>query len=258
MRMLTKIYRLVILCGILMVIFILSSVTRAADHTNLEEGLPVETTDAYPIPYLGREIQTVFNYDRGHEGVDSFIVTPRLEFGFPRNGQISIEVPVLFGEIEPDDIGETRLEWLYNFNQETLLLPAFAVTGAIDLPTGEDSQGVDPLVKFIITKTLSRSSLFHRLHVNLAYQFNDDEQPRERSDWYKASIGYSARLSNETLFVADYVREERKEEDIEFNLIETGVRYQLTPLTVISGGLGFGIGDESPDVRAILGFQYTF
>lgn len=28
--------------------------------------------------------------------------------------------------------------------------------------------------------------------------------------------------------------------------------------TVISGGLGFGVGDEFPDVRAVLGFQYTY
>lgn len=258
MSILIKTKRLVMLCGILMVGFIVSSVTIAADHRNLDEGLPVETTDAYPIPYLSREIQAVFNYDRGHEGIDSFTTVPRLEFGFPRNGQISIEVPVLFGEIEPDDIRETRLEWLYNFNQETLFLPAFAITGAIDLPTGDTSHGVDPVVKFIISKTLSRSSLFHRLHVNLAYQFNDDEQSQERSGWYKTSIGYSARLNNETLFIADYVREERREEDVEFNLIEFGVRYQLTPLTVISGGLGFGVGDESPDVRAVLGFQYTY
>jgi hypothetical protein len=40
------------------------------------------------------------------------------------------------------------------------------------------------------------------------------------------------------------------------NLAEIGIRYATTPQSVISTGIGFGIDDESPDVRFTLGFQY--
>ena len=32
-------------------------VSQAADHSNLEEGLPVQVEDAYPIAYRGQELQ---------------------------------------------------------------------------------------------------------------------------------------------------------------------------------------------------------
>ena len=35
----------------------------AADHTNLEEGLPVKVEDAFPIEYGKSEVQGVFVYD---------------------------------------------------------------------------------------------------------------------------------------------------------------------------------------------------
>lgn len=60
------------------------------------------------------------------------------------------------------------------------------------------------------------------------------------------------------MVVLDLVREEELEKDEETNLAEIGLRYQLTPLTVLSAGAGFGFGDESPDVQLTLGFQVAF
>lgn len=230
----------------------------AADHIKLEEGLPIETESATPTSYLGREFQTVFRYQREDNGTDSLLVTPRVEIGFPRNSEVSIAVPYLSGEIEPDGLRELELEFKHNINQETLLLPTMSLAVGADFPTGSDTHGVDPFVKILATKTLSRDFHFHQAHFNYYHQFNDDVQSDERSDRYKISAAYSTRLNNETTWLAGITREQEREEDVELNLVETGLRYQLTPRTVLSGGVGFGVGDESPDVRATFGFQFSF
>jgi hypothetical protein len=51
------------------------------------------------------------------------------------------------------------LSRLYNFNQETLTLPAFGVKLELNLPTGVKSAGVDLAVKGLVTKSFDRLSL---------------------------------------------------------------------------------------------------
>lgn len=236
-----------------------SITATAADHSNLEEGLPTELTDAYPIGFMGREIQALFRYERSEDGVDSFEVQPRLEFGWVRNMQFSVHSPILMGEVEPDGFGDTTVEAFWNLNQETLCTPAVALAGAVDLPTGyDDDDGVDPTVKVILSKFVGETWQYHAVHLNLIYQFNDNREDDERAGRYKAAVGYSGRVNNETIFVADFVREQEMEDDEEINLIELGLRIQATPRTVLSLGTGFGISDESPDVRGVFGIQIAF
>jgi hypothetical protein len=45
--------------------------------------------------------------------------------------------------------------------------------------------------------------------------------------------------------------------DREANLVEAGVRWQLTLLTVVSAGAGRGFLDESPNFRFLGGIQHT-
>ncbi|MFN7141083.1 MAG: hypothetical protein ACK4UN_17270, partial [Limisphaerales bacterium] len=75
---------------------------------------------------------------------------------------------------------------------------------------------------------------------------------------YTAIIGYSRRLNADTLIVADFVREQERERGENSNIVEVGIRRQITPLTLIAIGLGAGIGEESPDFRATAGFQKSF
>jgi hypothetical protein len=228
-----------------------------ADHTNLEEGLPVRVEDAYPIGYLGRELQLLTRYERDHEGNHSIRIEPRLELGFPRNAQIALKAPFLFGEDQPDGIGDTEAEILYNFNQETLDLPALSLAAGATLPTG-DGRGIDPMIKLLATRTLGESTMFHQLHLNVRYQYNARQRDEERRDLWFYGIGYSARVTTDMMFVASIFREHHAERHVEINVVEAGIRYQLTPLWVLTGGLGFGLGDESPDVQVTFGFQYAF
>lgn len=236
----------------------------AADHSNLEEGLPTELTDSKPIGYLGRELQFYTRYERGHDGVDSLRLVPRIEIGWPRDFQLSVEAPSIFGEIEPDGFGDVTFEGFWNINQETLVIPAFALAGTVQAPTGQESYGVDPAIKFVFTKTISpkntigRNYVLHQIHGNALWQFNDNQKAGERNGRYKAVLGYSTAINNVTLFIIDYVREQEMENDVNINLVEFGIRRQITPFAVLSLGAGFGIAQQSPDVRTTLGLQMSF
>ena len=245
-------------CFLLTLVCLLLALPAQAEVLEVESGYPLEVEDAYPLSFLGREFRTNISYERGHDGVDAFTATAGLEVSFFRNTQLSVTQPFIFGEVEPDGVGNTELEMMVNINQETLTLPAFSIAGFVEFPTNHDAHGVDPGIELLMSKTLPGTWHNHRLHANLMYQANDDVQPDERGGRYKAVLGYSTVVTNEILFVADFVREESMIENVEHNLAEVGLRWQVRPRVVVSGGVGFGFGDESPDVITTLGLQLTF
>lgn len=227
----------------------------AADHGNLEEGLPAQVEDAYPTAYRNREIQFVTRYQHNDDGTDEVLFRPVFEYGIWRNTQIAVESDFLTGNADRTGCGDVSVHALYNFNTESLAWPAFAIDAGITAPSGRDSEGVDSSAKLILTKTLFG---LHKMHFNFVWHNNDEPEDDERSDRYAAIFGYSMPLNADTILVADYVREEQREEDMDSNIVELGVRYKFNPRTVLATGLGFGIGEESPDVRAMFGLQYSF
>ena len=230
----------------------LSTSATAADHLNLEEGLPTEVEDAYPIPYKGREIQGVLRYERNGDE-DQILIEPRFEYGIAPNTQVRLSVPFSFGD-RVNDIQDVGLEVFYNFNAESVTLPAFAVSVSADFPTGPDSAGVDPTVRLLATKTIGNAKL-ERLHLNLGYTRNFEADVVERDNQFSAVLGYSRRLNSDTMLVSDVVYEQEEEENEEAVVLELGIRHQLDPPTVFSVGAGAGLTDESPDVRVTVGIQ---
>ena len=125
-------------------------------HLNLEEGLPTEVEDAYPVPYKGREIQSVLQYERNGDD-DQILIEPRFEYGIAPNTQVRLSVPFTLGD-GANDIQDVGLEVFYNFNAESLSLPAFAVAVSADFLRDQRVQGVDPTVKLLATKTIGMQS----------------------------------------------------------------------------------------------------
>ncbi len=236
----------------------LTSSARAADHINLEPGLPLEVEDAYPTGYLNREFQLSGRYERTADGKNQYRADPRLEYGFARNWQARINVPFILGNGDKRGSGDVGAELFYNFNSESLKLPAFAASVNATVPSGRDSSGVDTEFKLIATKTLGYAEKLQRVHLNLTYFNNASARADERSNGYVAVAGYSQRLGPQTIFLTDYVRQQEKERGATSDIIEVGLRYQKTPLTVLSAGLGAGVSKDSPDFRLTLGLQRSF
>lgn len=233
-------------------LFLSPSRSIAADHLNLEEGLPTEVEDAYPLPYKGREIQNVLKYERNGDA-DQILIEPRFEYGIAPNTQVRLSVPFSFGD-GVNDIQDVGLEVFYNFNAESLTLPAFAMSVSAAFPTGSDSSGVDPTVKLLATKTIG-NTFMERLHVNVGYTHNFDADVMERDDRFSAVVGYSRRLNSDTMLVSDVVYEQDDEIDEDSIIVELGIRHQINPQTVFSVGAGAGFTPDSPDFRLTVGIQ---
>jgi hypothetical protein len=229
----------------------------AADHINLEEGLPTRVEDAYPTAFRNREVQGIFSYDRTREDQNRVTLEPRLEFGIAPNTELRLGAPFFVGNADRTGSGDLDISALYNFNIEGLVLPAFAVEGEAEIPTGKDSRGFDTTLKFIATKSISKTGL-DRIHVNIGWTHNAGRERDERDHRYLAILGYSRRLTADTVFVTDFIREQERIRGENSNIIEFGIRWQLTPRAVISFGAGAGLGEESPQERATVGFQRSF
>ncbi|HLE01778.1 MAG TPA: meta-pathway of phenol degradation [Bdellovibrionota bacterium] len=232
-----------------------SDVSIAGDHTNLEEGVPVRIEDAYPIGYEGREVLVYSSYERTGDGEDRFELTPRLEYGFAHNWQAEFEAPFIFGGTDKTTSGNVDLSLMYNFNTELLWVPAISLKGTAEVPSGIDSAGVDTRAALILTKTLSRSTFFHRLHLNLEWRHNSSPSSEEREDRYVAGLGYQVRLGPNNQLLADVFREQDLKKNKNHNVAEIGLRHQWDPLTVLALGVGAGFADQSPDFRITLGLQ---
>ncbi len=244
--------------ALFLAVTLIPTTALAADHTNLEEGLPVEAADAYVVGHYSREVQALTRYEYSRERTSKVTLDPRFEWGVIRNGQVAVRVPVVLETGKHVDIGRVAADALYNFNQETLTVPAFALGGMIEAPTGAESRrkGFDPAVRLNVTKHLPGTTFLHALHFNGVWQFNVRRDEMERSGRYRLIGAYSFRVSSWIMGIADFAHEQRMQTGKVQNLAELGFRMQLTPLLVAAVGGGVGIGADSPAFRAAVAVQY--
>ncbi len=248
------------------------SAAWAADHTNLDENLPVRLTDAYPIPYDSIEAQGYFSYDRkrygsagrGTRGSDAVTFSPQVEVGLFRNFQASVAVPYRLGNASETKQGDFVAQGLYNFNSESVYVPALALQVGVDQPYGYQKGGTETSVQAIASKSIGSfgtSYVPRQLHFNAIWFHNYDPlslaDVRERKDRYLVGVAYSQPVTNDAVLVANIYREELRERTQAQNIIQVGVRYQLDPQTVLSGSVGTGFADHSPAFVALIGFQHT-
>lgn len=214
----------------------------ALDHDNLDPNRPIAVEDAYAIPEgeLGVEAGVRFNDRR--EGRTQATFQPQIIYGAFRNAQIEIQGDLFTDPrtvVGANKSGDLHLGLLYNFNTETLRLPAFAVRVEADLPTGVNSQGVDTQMTGIMTRSFDR----WRVHVNAGYTVLGSPQGQERPGTYRAIVavsyplGYPMRF-RETVMASLYTRQSDLRGQTNHTGVEVGVRHQLTSRVVLDAGIG--------------------
>jgi hypothetical protein len=228
----------------------------ALDHDNLDPNRPIGMEDAYAIPKgeIGMEGGVRFNDRR--EGRRRVTFQPQIIYGAFANTQIEIQ-----GDLSNDPkslvgankSGDLHLGVLYNFNTETLRLPAMAVRVEADLPTGVNSKGVDTQLTGILTRSFGRL----RAHLNLGYGLLGSPQGQERPGAYRAIAAVSYPLGyptsfRDTLIASIYSRQSDLRGQRNHTGVEIGLRHQLTSRVVLDGGLGTEFVGPS-DRAALLG-----
>lgn len=237
---------------------------RAGEVHDLQRGLPLEVEDTSTARHRQMQLQASTRYELEHDGGDLLFIEPQLQYGFADNFHVEVTYPIVAGSGDRTGAGDVIVSGLYRFYDERSPgfgddpLPSMAVQGEFELPTGINSDGLDFTLRYIATKTLTHDDAQDRLHLNVAWTHNTAAAGDERHNFFSAVLGYSRKLNDETAVVADIVREQDEQEGQDATILEAGVIRQLTENVTISGGLGFGLGEESPDFRATFGFQYSF
>ncbi len=241
---------------VMLMLGLLAQPSFALDHDNLDPSRPIGMEDAYAIPKgeIGVEGGVRFNDQR--QGPTRVTFQPQIIYGAFDNTQIEIQGDIFTDPstiVGPDKSGDLHLGVLYNFNTETLNLPAFAVRAEVDLPTGVNSQGVDTQVTGILTRSFGRL----RAHLNAGYTVLGSPQGQERPGAYRAVAAVSYPLGyptsfRDTLIASVYTRQSDQRGQRNNTGVEIGLRHQLTSRIVLDGGLGTEFYGPS-DRAALLG-----
>ena len=174
----------------------------ALDHRNLDEQVPLQVEDAYPLKYRELAVQILGFFGDQQTDSEEGGAYLELEYGFARNFQLSVNTE-LFSRSpgESEGSGNLNIDLLYNFNTETMRFPAFAASVGTELPTGEGVQGTDIFFQGIIT----RSFRFHRFHLNAGYTFALDAPVKEREARWRGVIGWDYPAGLHSILLANVV-----------------------------------------------------
>lgn len=148
----------------LMTIALLAACTPAAyaiDHKNLDEGRPLRLEDAYPIASGEWAVEAGAGFTVQRRRADRAFFPVEVLYGAYPNLQLSVGSTITTDPRELDDptkSGDLQLSGLYNFNQETVTLPALAAKVTVNFPTGVESSGIDVELKSIATKSSTASA----------------------------------------------------------------------------------------------------
>jgi hypothetical protein len=214
--------------------------TYAIDHSNLDEERPLRVEDPYSIAHgeLALEAGLGFSVERRND--DRFFSPVQLLYGAYPNLQIGIGTSF---SSEPDNeqakFGDVELEALYNFNQETLRIPALGAKLEVSLPTGVDSPGTGVKFKGLATKSFGGLSI----HANAAYRYLNGDREGTRDNRLEFILGASYPIGapqyTRLTVIGDVFTDLSVEHDNASVVVgELGLRYQMTQRVVLDVGIG--------------------
>ena len=226
---------------------------------SLDPGMPAEVEDAIPLAPGRRELLLPLRIDHEKDGDDRWLVEPMMQWGVVPRLQAAVSVPVIIGSGDRTNSGTLRGELMYQLVDEGALWPAVSVLGRLDLPTGNNADGIDPTIKLLATKTLGARPGSNEVHLNWAYRRNASPRAVERDDTWRLVVGWSTLLTDRTALVADVRRGHDREGSGRLGWVyEVGVRQAWTSGTTIAFGVGAGDGPDQPSWRISGGLQTAF
>ncbi|MDR0787722.1 MAG: hypothetical protein LBG44_07635 [Gemmatimonadota bacterium] len=228
------------------------------DYYNTGSGRPIRVEDAHPVERFALEIGFApLSIERSSGGLWRTTVEPGIAYGILPRTDFEISVPLVLrggaGRENRGGLAGLDLGFLHNLNTETLRAPAFAITGGMLLPVGDEAPE-DFLSS--IGGIVTRSFLPGRLHLNANYTFALNagaaglrELSGEHSRWFVgAGVDHAFPLRSMMLvgdvFVERLLRPESAPELPLRWTAETGVRYQLDPHFTLDTGVGRRLNGE--------------
>jgi hypothetical protein len=222
-----------------------SAVGAQADYRNLDAGRPVAVEDAQPVEFRALDFSWAApRFTRERPGLWSAGFEAELKWGIWKDTQVGITAEVESVRAPGRTVTSARdvqLHLLYNFNQETLRAPAFALRPEVTLPAGGlGSEHVHGAVKLILSKTVGRN----RLHLNGSYGFGATESPGRGGGlasrfFYGAAYERTLPLKFLVLLAGVHARKPMDGDATEV-VLDFGTRVQLNPGWVLDAGVSTG------------------
>jgi hypothetical protein len=237
------------------------------ERVSADSGLPVTVEDAF-VPSPGEtEAQLHFFYDHQRSKVDEdkrfghHLFTPEaeVEVGVAKGLSATLQANYSLGNAEEAKSGEAEAEIKWNFFQLRDLGPALSLSGAVSVPYGYGTgDTVDTTLTLFGSQPLGSGADAPFLHVNLSWihTFNHEEDNRANS--FVGVLGVAVPVAESTAIVADVAHEQLEEKGRINNLIEVGVRQQVSDDITLGAGVGAGVGGSVTKFRALIGVQKSF
>ncbi len=233
-------------------LFLFTPSSWALDHDNLDRNRPLRIEDAYPIAKGEIGVESGIRIDDLQRGASLFTFSPQVIYGAFYNTQIELggRLTAKRGN-EPTE--QMNAGVLYNFNAETLRVPALAVKLGMDFLNEGRPGAVDVTVGGLLTRTIGR----WRTHLNGEVTRVGKARTEERRGLYQLAaglnypLGYPMRF-RETVIADIFTRRSARVGDQNATGMELGIRHQLSSRVVLDAGVGTEFAGPS-DRSALFG-----
>lgn len=238
----------------------------AVDHDNIDANRPLDFDDAETIAFREKSIEfgaAVVKPKSGKTGVAGEV---EYLYGFKKNWHLNIGVdPSFLAQSEGSrraDFGDISVGVQHNFNRETESSPAFGFRFDANVPTGNESRGLDFRLRGIASR---KFGAYGRLHLNLDFDVNAKARSDESSTrsgvilGYSQPLGYPKRFDRTLVAQIGYRGNEMRGESGIAN-VGIGIRQQVTPSSVFDLGIKSDIagGANRESLRIIAGYSTAF
>ena len=232
-----------------------------ADPQALSTNVPVQTQDALAVRTGTLELQGVGVYtrdDHNSKGRDLLNLSPTLKLGAAKGLQLDISAPYSVGDQSGANQGSGGFDVFYNFNDPTPSFPALAVQAGYQLPYGAGHHTRNISCAERRRSGLALNDKSPRLHLNLSWTHATTPSSTNRKDVLEIGVAYSMLVSDTTALVIDVVHGAKSTKGQNETIADAGLRWEISDEWTLSGGVGVGIGQQSPAFRMLFAIQRGF
>lgn len=182
------------------------------------------------------------------------------------NAEISLDLPINLGDggkngDELDGNADLTFGMLYRFWEEQDMLPAFAMSSYLRIPTGDRSSGVDAEFRGILTKTLVGDLRGHANAFLITANGNND--PDERHFQWGFVFGADMPLTSakDLWLIVDYMhRNSEHYGAANMNILEAGVEWEFAQGQSFHFSTQVGLDDnrDTPNWGAKISYTHEF
>ena len=232
-----------------------------ADPQATSPFVPVQVQDALVVRTGTLTLQGTGVYTRDPRiktGADLLNLSPTIKVGPLKGVQIDITAPYAVGNQTTASQGSSGVDAYYQFTEPSPTRPALAVQAGYQWPYGQGHKSNQYFVRGLATQWLGGDERAPRLHLNLNFTQVTTPAKGNRRSIPEIGLAYSQLVSDRTALVVDVVHGAKTAVGQNQTFVDAGFKWDVTDAWSLGGGVGVGIGQQSPDARVLFYLTRAF